>query len=416
MDMKSPTASDDTAAQFDSDAGSLTMATTIVCAIACGLSVANIYYAQPLLDAMSRDFAIAPATIGLVITVTQVGYAVGLIFIVPLGDLIAPRRLVVGQTALSAVAIAIVGTARTESVLFAGMITVGLLAVVVQVLVVFAANLAAPCKRGQTVGTITSGVVVGILASRFTSGLLADLGGWRSVYLTSAALSAALALILFSVLPRSTAVSNANSYLGTLRSIPKLFVHDPVRRVRGALALLIFATFSTLWTALVLPLSTEPFGFSHTEIGAFGLAGVAGALAASGAGRLADRGLEHWTTGIALALLLSSWALIAMLPVSIPALIGGVILLDLAVQAVHVTNQSIIFSAYPQARSRLVGGYMAFYSAGSALGAIASTTAFAYTGWRGVSGLGAFFSATALIVWACARHDASLRNSRSYSH
>ncbi|HYZ31823.1 MAG TPA: MFS transporter [Crenalkalicoccus sp.] len=402
--MESTTTSHNADAQPGSDSGRLTTATAVICAIACGLSVANIYYAQPLLDAMARDFGIAPAAIGLVIGLTQIGYALGLIFIVPLGDLIEPRLLVVGQTALSAVALAIVGTARSESVLFPTMATMGLLAVVVQVLVAFTARLAPPARRGQAVGTVTSGVVIGILAARFVSGLLADLGGWRIVYLTSAALSATLALVLYRVLPRCAAVSNAEGYLATLRSIPVLFMRDSVLRVRGALALLIFAAFSTFWTALVLPLSAAPFRFSHTGTGLFGLAGVAGALAAGSAGRLADRGLGNWTTGIALALLLTAWGLIVLLPVSIPALIGGVILLDLAVQAVHVTNQSIIFSLYPHARSRLVGGYMAFYSAGSAVGAIASTTAFAHAGWPGVSGLGALFSATALIVWASTRH------------
>lgn len=383
--------------------GGLSRITTLIFAIAAGLSVANIYFAQPLLDAIARDFVIAPAAIGLVVTLTQVGYGVGLIFIVPLGDLVDRRRLVVGQSLLSVVALMAVATARTEAILFAGMAAVGLLAVVVQVLVSFAATLATPAERGKAIGMVTSGVVIGILGARFVAGVLADLGGWRAVYLTSAVLTLAMAGLLWRVLPRNLPPDSADSYTATLRSIPILFLTDRILLVRGILALLIFAAFSTFWTALVLPLSAEPFDYSHTRIGLFGLVGMAGAIAATGAGRLADHGLGQWTTSVSLTLLLASWGLIALLPVSIPALLIGVVLLDLAVQAVHVTNQSIIFDRHPQARSRLVGGYMAFYSLGSAIGAIAATMAYARAGWSGVSALGAAFSALALIVWTAAR-------------
>jgi MFS family permease len=151
---------------------------------------------------------------------------------------------------------------------------------------------------------------------------------------------------------------------------------------------LIFASFSTFWTALVLPLSAEPFSYSHAQIGLFGLVGLAGAFAATYAGRLADRGHGQWTTGISLALLLASWALIALLPFSISLLLVGVLLLDLAVRAVHVTSLSVIVALHPHENGRLIGGYMAFYSAGSGIGAIATTTAYAHFGWLGVSAVG----------------------------
>lgn len=377
--------------------------TTLIFAMAAGLSVANIYFAQPLLDSMARDFAIAPAAIGLVVTLTQLGYGLGLIFIVPLGDLVDRRRLVVGQGLLSVVALVAAATARTEAILFAGMAAVGLLAVVVQVLVSFAATLATPTERGKAVGMVTSGVVIGILGARFVAGVLADLGGWRAVYLTSAFLTLAMAGLLWRILPRNLSPGSTDSYTATLRSIPILFLTDRILLVRGILALLIFAAFSTFWTALVLPLSAAPFDYSHTQIGLFGLVGMAGAIAATGAGRLADRGLGQLTTGVSLTFLLASWGLIALLPLSIPALLIGVVLLDLAVQAVHVTNQSIIFDRHPQARSRLVGGYMVFYSLGSAIGAIAATIAYANGGWIGVSALGSAFSVAALLTWALTR-------------
>ena len=209
-----------------------------------------------------------------------------------------------------------------------------------------------------------------------------------------------MAGLLWRIVPRNLSPDSTDSYPATLRSIPVLFLTDRILLVRGVLALLIFAAFSTFWTALVMPLSAEPFDYSHTQIGLFGLVGMAGAIAATGAGRLADRGLGQWTTGVSLTLLLASWGPIALLPVSIPALLIGVVLLDLSVQAVHVTNQSIIFDQHPQARSRLAGGYMAFYSLGSAIGAISATTAYAQSGWSGVSVVGATFSVTALLVWA----------------
>jgi predicted MFS family arabinose efflux permease len=390
---------DDRAARSDG----LSKGMTLIFAAVCGISVANIYYAQPLLDVMGADLGIAPSAVGLVVTLTQLGYALGLIFIVPLGDLVDRRRLVIWQATISGLALMVVATAQSEAVMLAGAALVGSMSVVIQVLVAFAATLAVPAKRGNAVGTVTSGVVIGILAARFVAGVLADFGGWRAVYFSSAAATFVMAAILWRILPRHRMVDRTENYIAILRSVPAFFIAEPVLRMRGLLALLIFATFSTFWTALVLPLSAQPFSLSHTVIGLFGLVGVAGALAANGAGRLADRGFGGRTTSVALTLLLASWGLIVLLPMSVVALVIGVILLDLAVQAVHVTNQSIIFARFPDARSRLVGGYMLFYSIGSGVGAIASTAIYALAGWSGVSLLGAGFSATALAIWTMAR-------------
>ncbi|WP_346297176.1 MFS transporter [Rhodopseudomonas sp. P1] len=395
------------AGQRSRPVGGLSRTTTLIFAVAAGLRVANIYFAQPLLDPIAKDFGIPAAAIGLVVTLTQIGYGLGLIFIVPLGDIVDRRRLVVGQGLLSVVALLAVATATTEAVLFASLAVMGMLAVAVQVLVAFAAALAAPAERGKVVGSVTGGVVIGILAARVVAGGLADLGGWRAVYVTSAALTAVMVGLLTLVLPRKILPASTDGYAETLRSIPALFLRDRVLLVRGVLALLIFATFSAFWTAIVLPLSAAPFNYSSTQIGLLSVVGLAGATAAMGAGRLADRGFAQWTTGSALSLLLLSWAMIACLPSSIPLLLVGVIVLDLAVQAVHVTNQSVIFARHPEARSRLVGGYMVFYSAGSAIGAIAATTAYASAGWDGVCWLGAAFSTAALLTWATTRHVGS---------
>ncbi|MFE5502976.1 MFS transporter [Amycolatopsis japonica] len=365
-------------------------------AVAAGTAVATIYFAQPLLVTMGAELGIASSTVGGIVTLTQLGYGLGLFLLVPLGDLLDRRRLVAGLLTLLAIAELVAATAVNGLTLFAGMAAIGVLAVVTQLLVAFAASLAAPAERGRVVGLVTTGVVLGILLARTVSGTLADLAGWRAVYVVSAAVTVVIAIVLYLILP-ATAPGETMNYGRLLRSTLSLFAEEPVFRTRGTLALLIFAAFGTLWSSVALPLSED--GLSHTAIGAFGLAGAAGALAAAPAGRLADRGRARWTTGLALGLLLLSWLPLGFTRASLWALVVGAILLDLAVQAVHVTSQTLIYPLRPDAGSRLIGGYMIFYSVGSGLGAIGSTAVYAVAGWTGVCLLGALFSALALVVW-----------------
>lgn len=379
---------------------SIPRAVTLLFATACGMSVANIYFAQPLLDQLSIAFTINPSIIGVVITITQIFYGLGLLLLVPLGDLLNQRRLIIGQMLLSTTALVIVGTASYSIVLFTGMALVGLLAVVTQTLVAFAATIASPTERGRIVGIVTSGIVIGILLARTFAGLLTDLAGWRTVYLVSAAVMLIMVCLFLKVLPTVEREVKSLPYHQLIRSVFTLLKQERTLRIRAVLAMLIFADFSILWTSLVLPLSAPPLALSHSVIGAFGLVGVAGALAAARAGRLADRGYAQRTTGIALALLLISWLFISYLEQSLFALIVGIVLLDLAVQAVHVTNQALILPLRTEARSRLTAGYMIFYSIGSASGSIASTQVYAYFGWEGVSFLGASISAIAILFWA----------------
>jgi len=379
---------------------SMPRAVIFLFATACGMSVANIYFAQPLLDQLSNEFNIDHSIIGVVITITQIFYGLGLLLLVPLGDLLNQRRLIIGQMLLSTTALVIVGTASLSVVLFTGMALVGLLAVVTQTLVAFAATIASPTERGRVVGFVTSGIVIGILLARTFAGLLTDLGGWRSVYLVSAAVMLVMACLFLKVLPKVEREVKTIPYHQLIKSVFTLFKQEKTLRIRSILAMLIFADFSILWTPLVLPLSAPPLALSHSAIGAFGLVGVAGALAAAQAGKLADRGYGQRTTGIALALLLISWLFINYLEQSLLALIVGIVLLDLAVQAVHVTNQAMILPLRTEARSRLTAGYMIFYSIGSASGSIASTLMYAHFGWGGVCFLGASISAMALLCWA----------------
>ncbi|OME77734.1 MFS transporter [Paenibacillus sp. FSL A5-0031] len=379
---------------------------TLLFAVACGMSVANIYFAQPLLDNLSIAFGIDYSTIGILITITQIFYGLGLLLLVPLGDLLNQRRLIIGQMLFSVIALVIVGFASSSLMLFAGMALVGLLAVVAQTLVAFATTMAAPAERGRVVGVVTSGIVIGILLARTIAGVLTDIAGWRSVYLFSAALMLLMVFALFKVLPNVKRERKSLSYPELLKSVFMLFVQERVLRIRAVLAMLIFTAFSILWTSLVLPLSAPPWSLSHTAIGAFGLVGAVGALAAARAGKLADQGYGQKTTGIALILLLLSWLLISYTDQSLFALVIGIVLLDLAVQAVHVTNQSMIFALQAEARSRLAAGYMVFYSIGSAVGSISSTLTYAHYGWDGVCLLGASVSTLALLFWAMTRRTA----------
>ncbi|WP_217903961.1 MFS transporter [Bordetella genomosp. 4] len=377
-------------------------------ATASGLSVANVYYAQPLLDALAQTFGISQAAIGGVVTATQLGCALALLLLVPLGDRMDRRRLMAIQLLALVVALIVVGTAQSAAVLLAGMLGVGLLGTAMtQGLIAYAASVSGPHERGSVVGTAQSGVFIGLLLARVFAGGVSDLAGWRGVYLSAAALMLMLALPLWRRLPALKTVSNAMSYPRLIASMLTLLRQEKVLQIRGVLALLMFAAFNIFWSALVLPLSAPPYGFSHTVIGAFGLVGAVGALAAARAGRWADRGHGERTSALALAALLVAWWPLSLMDLSLWALIAGIVLLDLGGQALHVTNQSMIFRTRPEAHSRLVGLYMLFYAAGSGLGAISTTATYAYAGWQGVCFLGAAVSLSALLFWIATRrvHD-----------
>ncbi|WP_353191157.1 MFS transporter [Pandoraea pnomenusa] len=370
-------------------------------ACAAGLSVANVYYAQPLLDALADDFGISHGAAGGVVTATQAGCALALLFLVPLGDQWERRRLMLVQLVLLTVSLLGVSAATSAVALLIGMTAVGMLGTAMtQGLIAYASSAAGDHERGRVVGATQGGVVVGLLLARVMSGGIADIAGWRGVYLTSAVTMLVLGAVLWRALPRQDVPGTRQRYGVLLRSMFSLLREERTLQIRGAIALLMFMAFSVFWSALVLPLSAPPFHFSHTMVGAFGLAGAAGALAAARAGYWADRGWAQRTTGVSLVLLMLSWLPLAALPVSLGWLVFGVVLLDLAGQAIHVTNQSMIFAARTDAPSRLVGAYMLFYATGSGLGAVASTAMYAAYGWTGVCVLGAAVSLVALVFWA----------------
>ncbi|YBV96301.1 MFS transporter [Phyllobacteriaceae bacterium JZ32] len=375
-------------------------ATLLLFAMASGLAVANVYFAHPLLDMMADDLGLSRATAGLIVAASQIGYALGLVFLVPLGDLFDRRKLIVGHFLLSALALLSIGFAANSALLLVSMGAMGLLAVVTQALVAYAASLAEPERRGHVVGIVTSGIVLGILLARAVAGALTDVSGWRSVYLSSALLTLLIGLALWRSLPRQRREPAGLSYPALILSLATLFRSEPVLRIRAIIAMLIFADITTLLAPLVMPLSAPPFELSHAQIGLFGLAGAAGALAASRAGRIADRGHAQRMTGIALLLMLLAWGPIALLGHSLLWLIAGVLIIDFGLQAVHVTNQAMIYRVRPDAQNRLTAAYMVFYSIGSAGGSALSTWVYAHAGWNGVCLLGAGISLVTLAFWA----------------
>jgi len=381
-------------------APTLPRSAVLLFACASGLSVANVYYAQPLLDAVAREFAIPQAAVGGVVTATQVGCALALVLLVPLGDLLERRRLMLVQAVLLSAVLAFVGLAWSPAVLLLAMLFTGALGTAMtQGLIAYAASAASGHERGRVVGAAQGGVFLGLLLARVLAGAIGDIGGWRSVYVCAAASMLALAVLLGARLPR-LAPPRRMPYLRLIGSTFLLLRQDRVLQVRGVLALLMFAAFNVFWSAMVLPLSAAPHLLSHTAIGAFGLVGAVGALAAARAGRWADQGFGQATTFGALVLLLLAWLPLSWLDSSLWTLCIGILLLDLGGQAIHATNQGMIFRSHTDQHSRMVAAYMLFYAVGSGAGAMAATAVYATSGWPGVCLLGAGVSVLALAFWA----------------
>ncbi|HHR5900265.1 TPA: MFS transporter [Providencia alcalifaciens] len=383
----------------------LTTGLTLLMAIATGLVVASNYYAQPLLDTIALQFNLTTNMAGFIVTAAQLGYAVGLLFLVPLGDLFERKKLIIVMTTLSASGLLITALSDNIWQILFGTALTGLFSVVAQVLVPMAASIAKPHQRGKAVGTIMSGLLLGILLARTISGGVAMIGGWRAIYWVAFGLMMILVLVLALKLPRYHQKTDLN-YFQLICSIGRLFFTTPVLGTRALLGALTFANFALLWTAMAFLLASPPFNYSEGTIGLFGLVGAAGALMATQAGRLVDKGKGKLITTLGLVLLLLSWIPIGMAKYSLIAFIIGVLVLDLAVQAVHVTNQSTLYRIMPEARNRLTAGYMTSYFIGGALGSLLSGYAYEHAGWLGVAISGAVLTGISLIIWAIgARFD-----------
>ncbi|HFT5049880.1 TPA: MFS transporter [Shigella sonnei] len=376
----------------------LSPALIVLMSIATGQAVASNYYAQPLLDTIARNFSLSASSAGFIVTAAQLGYAAGLLFLVPLGDMFERRRLIVSMTLLAAGGMLITASSQSLAMMILGTALTGLFSVVAQILVPLAATLASPDKRGKVVGTIMSGLLLGILLARTVAGLLANLGGWRTVFWVASVLMALMALALWRGLPQMKSETHLN-YPQLLGSVFSMFISDKILRTRALLGCLTFANFSILWTSMAFLLAAPPFNYSDGVIGLFGLAGAAGALGARPAGGFADKGKSHHTTTFGLLLLLLSWLAIWFGHTSVLALIIGILVLDLTVQGVHITNQTVIYRIHPDARNRLTAGYMTSYFIGGATGSLISASAWQHGGWAGVCLAGATIALVNLLVW-----------------
>ena len=359
-------------------------------AVATGAVVANLYYAQPLLHQVAHDFHSSSGPASLIITCTQVGYAAGLLLVVPLGDLYARRTLVARLFGVAV--IALVGCAVAPSLWVFGLasVAVGLASVAGQVMIPFAADLAPAERRGRVVARIMTGLLLGILLARTVSGLVAQLAGWRAIYWLSAALMVVFALVLWRTLP-SEGPRPHQRYRSLVGSSLRLLLNEPVLRRRAWHGACGFACFSVLWTSIAFLLAGAPYHYSNAVIGLFGLVGAGGILAANLAGKLADANRSMISTVVAGVLLTGSFGLLWLGHMSLAALIAGFVVLDVGTQGMQITNQAIIYALRPDARSRINSAYMFCYFIGGAAGSITAGVVYAAHGWSAVCLLGAAF-------------------------
>jgi predicted MFS family arabinose efflux permease len=376
----------------------------VVLALTAGIAVANLYYAQPLLPTIAREFGVRSATAGLIITVSQLGYAAGLAFIVPLGDLVDRRRLVAGILGLTALALTGAAAAPGIAVLLALAGIIGLGSVMAQVVLPLAAELADETTRGRVVGTVMTGLLLGILLGRTAAGLVAEVAGWRAVYLFGAVLTGALAAVVHRELPPERHRPGL-PYRELLRSVGQLVRMEPVLRRRCLYGALAFAAFTALWTSLAFLLASSPYRYGEATIGLFGLVGAAGAASASMVGRLADAGRVRLATGAFAATIAVAYLVLGTGRRSLPALIAGILILDLGVTGVHVLNLSTIYGLHTEARSRLNSAYMTSFFLGGAAGSAASATLYDAAGWTGVCLLGVALGVVTVGLWLTERSD-----------
>ncbi|MEQ4715579.1 MFS transporter [Nonomuraea sp. B19D2] len=387
------------------DQPGLSRGLSLLMALACGLIVANLYYAQPLLPNLAVDFRVSSDVAGLAVVFAQLGYVLGLAFLVPLGDRVTGRPLIVCLLAVNAAALVVAALAPGVWALMAALTVIGVAGSAISLLILLAASLDRRNAGGAVVGTLMTGLLIGILLARTVAGAVQEVAGWRAVYGGSAALIALLALVLRARLPRLP-VTATMSYPMLLGSIAGLIRSEGFLRRRMAFGFLAFACTQLLWSALPLLLSRPPYGYDPGAIGLFGLLGAAGALVAHGVGRLHDRGLAHRATGALVLLTAASWTLTGT-GAELVALMAGVALSSAAVQGVHVLNQARLLAYPPGIRSRVTTAYMTSYFLGGTLGGGIAAPIFNRGGWTGVAVTGVVLCAIGAALWFADRTAAS---------
>ncbi len=352
--------------------------------VAAGLSVANLYYNQPLLSDVAATFHATAGAAGTVATISQIGYAVGLLVFVPLGDVVERRRLIVSLLGLVALSLAAAAASPSLGVLRVASFAIGVTTVVPQLIIPFAAGLAPQASRGRTVGQVVSGLLVGILAGRAVAGAVGSLTGWRSVFAYASIAMLLLAAVLRRLLPVVRPSGERLSYLALQRSLLTLVRREPVIRETALIGALTFASFSAFWTTLAFRLREAPLNHGSSVAGAFGLIGIIGAAAAPIAGRMADRRSPRTTIGIALLVNVAAWVILLFGGSTLLGLAAGVLVLDAGTQAAQVSNQARVYALPAEAHGRLNTIYMVCYFVGGASGSALATLAWGTLRWTGV--------------------------------
>lgn len=363
-------------------------------ATASGIAVANIYYNQPMLGIMEDDFP--QAITGIVPTATQLGYALGLLFILPLGDIVHRRKLIVGQFLILAFSLVLAALAPTAGTLVAASLFVGASATVAQQIVPFAASLADPEKRGSTIGTVMAGVLSGILFSRTLSGFVGEHFGWREMFWLGVPMALAASVLMYVTLPDHAPVSRM-AYNSALKSLAHLWRRESALRSAALMQAALFGSFTAFWTVLALYLATPKFNLGADVAGLFGVVGAVGVFAAPLAGKVADRKGPHFVVWLGIVLTIAAWLMFGAWS-SLIALVIGVIVLDFGIQSALVSNQHIVYALDPDARSRLNTIFMTAMFLGGSAGAALASAAWSYEGWIGVTILGGALGIVALCI------------------
>jgi predicted MFS family arabinose efflux permease len=373
---------------------------TVVLATACGLAVANIYFAQPILNLLADSFHTSQSAATLAVTIVQVGYAIGLVMLLPMGDLLENRRLTSAMLVVTAVALVVAGLAQNLGVFLVASVFIGITSVVAQILIPFAAHLAPEASRGRIVGWVGSGLLLGILLARTLSSLAAAAWGWRAIFFISAGLMLVMAVVLFCLLP-ARRPDHTGSYRTLMTSVLELVRTQPRLRLRAVCQALVFAAFSAYWTGISYQLIAV-HGFNQAQIGLFALVGAVGVVAAPVAGRIADRG-DRFVSGIALFIGVASM-IVARFGASSVILLGlAAVLLDIAMTAHQVLSQREIYQLRPDARARINTVYMGSVFAGGALGSALAGTLHDDYGWNGITTAGIALLTLSFALWAFGR-------------
>ncbi|WIL44993.1 MFS transporter (plasmid) [Bacillus bombysepticus] len=375
----------------------------ILLATSCGIIVANLYYAQPLIGVISNVIGLSNSSAGLIVTLTQIGYVVGLLFLVPLGDIVENKKLILILLFLSAFALISMVFVKSATLLLIASFFIGLGSVAAQVLVPLVSYLSSENARGRVVGNVMSGLLLGIMLARPISSLVADIWGWSAIFALSATVIIVLAFVLSKILPTRKPTAKTK-YIVLLNSMWQLLRTTPILRRRAIYHACVFGAFSLFWTTVPLLLSSPAFHFSQTAIALYALVGITGAIAAPIGGRLADLGWTRPATGIALTVVIISLILPLFIqsssPFGIAVLVIAAILLDMGVSANLVLSQRLIFSLSPEIRSRLNGLFMAIFFLGGAVGSFIGGWAYALGGWNLTLWIGIAFPTIALLYFA----------------